>query len=149
MFKINFKRLRKAFDAFLESYRNDMSFAENSIFSRSETLIAVEENDKRIKLLESKALQPGSVQWKMLDNFLRKCLEKKLTPDILNLYRVDNKLIPGLNLDVISLRNVGTGAFKQRITVTLHKQLLGIAEIESKIEDRKILCTIDEQMLVK
>lgn len=147
MFKI--KRLAKAIGAFFESYRNDMSFAENSVFSRSETLIAVEENDKRIKLLESQALRPGSMQWKLLDNFLRKCLEKKLTPDILNLYRADNKLIPGLNLDVISLGNVGTGSFKQKITVTLHKQLLGIAEIESKIEDKKVMCSIDEQMLVK
>lgn len=126
-----------------------MSFEENSIYARTDTLKAVEQNDIIIKKLEAIAIAPLSNQWKMLDGFLRKCLEKKLGPTILDLYRTDNKLIPGLNVDIVSLGDVGKGILKQKVTITLHKQLLGTAEIESKMEGNKILSRIEEHLVVQ
>ncbi len=142
-------RIKKAIKAFITAYKNDMSFEENSLYARTDTLKAVEANDLLIKKLEAIAIAPGSLQWKMLDGFMRKCLEKKLGPSILSLYQADNKLIPGLNLDVVSLGDVGKGILKQKITITLHKQLLGTAEIESKMDGGKMLARIKEHISVQ
>lgn len=143
------RRIVKAIKAFITAYRNDMSFEENSVYARSETLQAVQENDRIIKLLEKSSLTAGSLQWRLLDTFLRKCLEQKLTPGIVDLYQQDKKMIPGLNLDIKGYGDVGNGQFIQRVTVTLHNQLLGTAEIVSMIERGEMTARIEEHVEVK
>lgn len=126
-----------------------MSFEENSVYARTETLTAVTANDALIKHLEAYATQVGSLQWQMLDGFLRKCLEKKFPPGILQMYQDDKKQIPGLNIDIKNFGDVGNGVLKQDIQITIHNQLLGTAQITSKMENGRILAKIDETVEVK
>ncbi len=147
MSKIN--RIKKAIKAFITAYKNDMSFEENSVYARTETLTAVTANDAIIKHIEGYATQVGSLQWQMLDGFLRKCLEKKFPPGILQMYQDDKKQIPGLNIDIKNFGDVGNGVLRQEIQITIHKQLLGTAQITSKMENGRILAKIDETVEVK
>lgn len=143
------KRLKKAIKAFITAYKNDMSFEENSVYARSETITAVTANDAIIKHIESYATQVGSLQWQMLDGFLRKCLEKKFPPGILQIYQDDKKQIPGLNIDIKNFGDVGNGVLRQEIQITIHNQLLGRAQITSKMENGMIKAKIDETVEVQ
>lgn len=126
------------------SFKGNISMDEYTVALRAEVLDGVLLNQKTVDILEKRAVQLGSLQWKNIDLFVMKCLNRKFPPGIMQLYLEDKKAIPGLDVQIINKSNLGDGSLTQNIIITLSKGILGEANIFTTFKDNKLVVKMEE-----